>query len=261
MLRGAEQQDIAVLKAARTALEQLVTLARAERALAPAPDELAALLHDLDVFVGTRPGPGLVTVAEPLALRARRVRILFACGLQEGVFPAAPRTEPFFGDVEREQIAEASGLRLRRRDDLGAERYLFYAAVSRPEERLYLSWHEAGDDGDLRVRSFFVSDVCDLFGPELEAGKRTRSLGEVGFVARQNASATAWLPMDNGTPAWPPITLTTGSRAQAQAAWRRGGPGCGSVIRRPGRRPAAARRTARSGTCRPPRRRASPGRW
>ena len=182
VLRGPEQQDVAVLKAARSALEQLVTLARADRALAPPADELAALLGDLEVFVGTRPGPGLVTVAEPLALRARRVRVLFACGLQEGVFPAAPRTEPFFGDVEREQIAEASGLRLRRRDDLGAERYLFYAAVSRPEERLYLSWHEAGDDGDQRVRSFFVSDVCDLFGPELEAGRRTRSLGEVGWA-------------------------------------------------------------------------------
>ena len=181
VLRGSEQQDAAVLKAGRKALEQLAALARADRGLAPEADELAALLHDLDVFVGTPPGPGLVTVAEPLALRARRVRILFACGLQEGVFPAAPRTEPFFGDLEREQIAEASGLRLRRRDDLGAERYLFYAAVSRPEERLYLSWHEAGDDGDLRVRSFFVSDVCDLFGAELEANKRSRSLGEVGW--------------------------------------------------------------------------------
>ncbi|MBW3608988.1 MAG: PD-(D/E)XK nuclease family protein, partial [Actinobacteria bacterium] len=181
VLRGAEQQDVAVLRAGRMALEQIVALARADRSLAPPADALAALLHDLDVFVGTHPGPGRVTVAEPLALRARRVRILFACGLQEGVFPAAPRTEPFFGDVEREQIAEASGLRLRRRDDLGAERYLFYSAVSRPEERLYLSWHEAGDDGDLRVRSFFVSDVCDLFSPRLEANRRIRSLGAVGW--------------------------------------------------------------------------------
>jgi RecB family exonuclease len=110
------------------------------------------------------------------------VRALFACGLQEGVFPAPPHPEPFFGDAERDEIAAASGLRLRRRDDeLGAERYLFYATVSRPEDRLYLSWHEAGDDGEPAVRSFFVSDVCDLFGPELEARARTRALGEVGW--------------------------------------------------------------------------------
>lgn len=181
VLEGPAAQDVAVLRAGRAALEQLATLARADRALAPEPDELAALLHDLDVFVGTRPGPGVVTVAEPLSLRARRVRILFACGLQEGIFPAAPRTEPFFADTEREQIAVASGLRLRRRDELGAERYLFYATVSRPEERLYLAWHEAGDDGEQAVRSFFVSDVCDLFGPELAARWRSRSLGEVGW--------------------------------------------------------------------------------
>jgi ATP-dependent helicase/DNAse subunit B len=181
VLSGAEAQDVAVLKAGRRALEQLATLARADRALAPEPDELAALLHDLDVFVGSRPGPGLVTVAEPLSLRARRVRILFACGLQEGIFPASPRTEPFFADTEREQIAAASGLRLRRRDELGAERYLFYATVSRPEERLYLSWHEAGDDGEPAVRSFFVADVCDLFGPQLEQNRRMRSLGQVGW--------------------------------------------------------------------------------
>lgn len=181
VLSGAEAQDVAVLRAGRTALDQLATLARADRALAAEPDELAALLHDLDVFVGTRPGPGLITIAEPLSLRARRVRILFACGLQEGVFPAAPGTEPFFADTEREQIAAASGLRLRRRDELGAERYLFYATVSRPEERLYLSWHEAGDDGEQAVRSFFVSDVCDLFGPELREGMRTRTLGQVGW--------------------------------------------------------------------------------
>lgn len=181
VLAGAEAQDVAILRAGRGALEQIATLARADRALAPEPDELAALLHDLEVFVGTRPGPGLVTVAEPLTLRARRVRILFACGLQEGVFPAAPRAEPFFADTEREQIAAASGLHLRRRDELSDERYLFYATISRPEERLYLSWHEAGDDGEQAVRSFFVSDVCDLFGPELEARRRIRSLGAVGW--------------------------------------------------------------------------------
>jgi ATP-dependent helicase/DNAse subunit B len=181
VLTGPEAHDVAVLRAGRGALDQLAALARAERALAAEPTELAALLHDLDVFVGTRAGPGLVTVAEPLSLRARRVRILFACGLQEGVFPASPRTEPFFADTEREQIAAASGLQLRRRDELGAERYLFYATVSRPEERLYLSWHEAGDDGEQAVRSFFVSDVCDLFGPELQQRRRTRTLGQVGW--------------------------------------------------------------------------------
>jgi ATP-dependent helicase/DNAse subunit B len=184
VLTGPAAQDAAVLRAGRRALDQLAAIvAAADGALAPAPDELAALLDELEVPTGARPAPGLVTVTDPLSLRARRVRALFACGLQECVFPAAPRAEPFFGDAEREAIAAASGLRLRRRDDLGAERYLFYATVSRPEERLYLSWHEAGDDGEQAVPSFFISDVCDLFGSALAERRRMRTLGEVGWRA------------------------------------------------------------------------------
>jgi len=181
VLTGPAAQDGAVLAAGRDALDQLAALAAGDAALAPVPSELAALLHDLEVRSGGRPARGAVTFTDPLSLRARRVRALFACGLQEGVFPRVPQAEPFFGDAEREQIAAASGLALGRRDELGAERYLFYATVSRPEERLYLSWHEADDEGDRAVRSFFVSDVCDLFGEELEQRTRTRTLGQVGW--------------------------------------------------------------------------------
>ncbi|MEA2138428.1 MAG: hypothetical protein QOG56_1578, partial [Solirubrobacteraceae bacterium] len=182
VLTGPAAQDADVLVAGRRALDELAAVVALDRSLAPDPEQLAVLLEQLEVRGGTRPAHGRVTVTEPLALRARRVRALFACGLQEGVFPKVPGPEPFFGDAEREQIAIASGLRLRRRDDLGAERYLFYATVSRPEERLYLSWHEAGDDGEQAVPSFFISDVRDLFGPGLSRRKRMRTLGEVGWA-------------------------------------------------------------------------------
>jgi ATP-dependent helicase/DNAse subunit B len=185
VLTGPAAQDADVFVAGRSALEELRVIAELDRSLAPTPAQLAALLDGLEVAAGggARPAPGRVTVADPLALRARRVRALFACGLQEGVFPQVPGAEPFFGDAEREQIAVASGLRLRRRDDLGAERFLFYATVSRPEERLYLCWHEAGDDGEQAVASFFISDVCDLFGAQLWERRRMRTLGEVGWPA------------------------------------------------------------------------------
>lgn len=180
VLTGPAAQDAEVLCVGRRALDELVRLNDVDRSLAPSPAQLAALLEELEVREQTAPATGCVTISSPLALRARRVRALFACGLQEGIFPATPGAEPFFADAERGAIEAASGLRLRRRDDLGAERYLFYATVSRPEERLYLCWHEAGDDGEQAVASFFVSDVCDLFGPELWERRRMRTLGQVG---------------------------------------------------------------------------------
>ncbi len=146
---------------------------------------------------------GLVTVADPLRLRARRVRLLLLGRLQEGIFPAAGAADPFLGDNERLAINEAGGLRLRLHEDrLDAERWLLYSAVSRPTERLTLSWHRGDDDGEPRVRSLFVDDVLECFAPALAEREVDRRLGEAGLGslgggARQRrlaAAAAALLP-------------------------------------------------------------------
>jgi ATP-dependent helicase/DNAse subunit B len=183
LLDAHERVDARVLAALRRALDELRELAAADRSLAPAPAELVATLAEVEVVVGERPGPGRVAVVDPLAIRARRVRALFLCRLQEGTFPPPPRPEPFFGDEERREIAVATGLVLpRARDALGAERYLFYATVSRPTDLLCLSWHTADDDGGSAVPSFFVADVTDLFEPDLYERRERRELGEVGWA-------------------------------------------------------------------------------
>jgi ATP-dependent helicase/DNAse subunit B len=121
-----------------------------------------------------------VAILDPLALRARRVRGLFLCGLQEGVFPAPARPEPLLSEEERSRLAELSGLLLSPRgDQLDAERHLFYAAISRPEELLALSWHVADDDAQPASRSLFVEDLCDLLGEDLLDRRRRRALGAV----------------------------------------------------------------------------------
>ncbi|HEX3910696.1 MAG TPA: PD-(D/E)XK nuclease family protein [Solirubrobacteraceae bacterium] len=203
---GAEQLDEAgALAAARRALGELRELARIARAGAPesAPEsarpadrlpralvpstaaELAEVLQRLDFLSGEGPAPGAVAVLDPLALRARRVRALFVCGLQEGVFPARPRPQPLLAEEQRRRLAEVSGLRLSDQDEgtqegqLAAERYLLYAAVSRPQEQLVLSWHSADDDGRSTPRSLFVDDVCDLFDADLLADRARRPLGAV----------------------------------------------------------------------------------
>jgi ATP-dependent helicase/DNAse subunit B len=130
------------------------------------------------VFTGRRPTEGAVAVLDPLALRARRVRARFVCALQEGVFPARARPQPLLAEEERRRLAETSGLLLGEQEDpLAAERYLLYAAVSRPEELLVLSWHVADDDGEPTARSLFVDDVCDLFEEALGEERLRRPLG------------------------------------------------------------------------------------
>src|SRR4029077_9405727 len=140
-----ELEEARSLAAWERALGELRELARSAHELAP-KDAFALddALQGLERFRGARPSPHLVAVLDPLALRARRVRAMFLCRLQEGVFPSAGTPQPVLSEEEGRQLAQRTGLLLGEpRDALAAERYLLYAAASRPEELLVLSWHAA----------------------------------------------------------------------------------------------------------------------
>jgi ATP-dependent helicase/DNAse subunit B len=203
---GADERDEAgALAAGRRALGELRELARIAPELAPATAGALARSLELVELTGDGAGrraadgsgggdapSGSVAVLDPLALRARRVRALFVCGLQEGVFPARARPQPFLAEEERRRLAEVSGLRLDEQEDvLAAERYLLYAAVSRPQERLFLSWHVADDEGEAMSRSLFVDDVCDLFAGSLSALRARRPLGAVDGLPAEGSSQGA----------------------------------------------------------------------
>ena len=197
VLEADELDEARALAAGRRALGELRELVRLAPELAPSDAaELAKRLEGVKLVCGEPPSPGTVAVLDPLALRARRVRALFVCGLQEGVFPAPVRAQPVLAEEERRRLAETTGLStapggggaldLRSsgagyEDALAAERYLLYAATSRPEELLALSWHAASDDGVPVARSPFVDDVCDLFEESLSEHRARRPLGDVGW--------------------------------------------------------------------------------
>jgi ATP-dependent helicase/DNAse subunit B len=134
--------------------------------------------------------PAGVLLADPLAIRARRFRAVFVCGLQDGEFPRRPRGEPFLSDDDRRALAVATGLRLPLHEDvLDRERSLFYAAVSRPQDVLFLSWRSSDEEGDPQAASAFLEDVRALFTDDLWDERGTRLLADV-----------TWAPRDAPTP-------------------------------------------------------------
>ncbi len=180
-----ELDEALALAGARRALEELGEIGRSVPDLAPMPSELVEVLERLELPASAhaaRPQEGRVAVVDPLSLRARRVRMVFACGLQEGVFPAPAMPHPLLGEEHRRGLAVASGLILRGAPDaLAAERYLLYALSSRPRERLTLSWHSADEDGTPLARSLFVDDVCDLFSRTLTDRTVRRVAGDASW--------------------------------------------------------------------------------
>jgi RecB family exonuclease len=114
--------------------------------------------------------------------------VVVVCGLQDGAFPRRSSPEPFLDDADRRALARASGIVLPLREDaasLGHERFLFYAAVSRAEEVLFLSFRASDEEGEPEPRSPFVDDVADLFTEDLWAGRGRRLLAEVTWPPAQ----------------------------------------------------------------------------
>jgi ATP-dependent helicase/DNAse subunit B len=173
-----EAADARAAAALREAAAELRSLAADEPGLAGSPAELLEALADVPV---REPAvEGAVLIADPLAIRARRFRAVFVCGLQEGVFPRHPEPEPFLDDTARISLARASGIVLPRHEDvLPRERYLLYAAVSRPEEVLFLSFRSSDEEGDPVQPSAFVDDVRALYTDELWERRGRRLLAEV----------------------------------------------------------------------------------
>jgi superfamily I DNA/RNA helicase/RecB family exonuclease len=173
-----EAADARAAAALRGAAEELRGLAAADPALVGGPAEVLEALTAVQVREPAVPGG--VLVADPLAIRARRFRAVLVCGLQEGAFPRHPLPEPFVDDGARAALARSSGLVLPRHEDvLARERYLFYAAVSRPEEVLFLSFRSADEEGDPLQPSAFLDDVRALFTDELWQRRGRRLLSEV----------------------------------------------------------------------------------
>ena len=186
VLRGSELDDARVFEAIRSALKEVAIVAK--------PDLFALhdLLGEIEVRTGDAPDPERVQIASPETIRARRFEAVFACGLQEGEWPAPAGADPFLSDDDRREIASAGGLALPLREDqLDRERYLFYATISRAERRLYLSWRISDEDGNPEARSFFVEDVRDVFGDALPQ-PRFRDLAAVTWAREEAPTEAEW---------------------------------------------------------------------
>ncbi|HEY1688618.1 MAG TPA: PD-(D/E)XK nuclease family protein [Solirubrobacteraceae bacterium] len=174
-----EAEQALSLQAGLAALAELRELALCDERLLGGAEGLIETLSALSLPRRETPEHA-VAVLDPFALRARRVRALFLCGLQEGVFPALAGPEQL---LAAERLRETAGLVRARpsghEQTLAVERYLLYATLSRPEERLFLSWHACDDDGSSTPPSLFIDDVRDLCEQRLWQERERRGLGEV----------------------------------------------------------------------------------
>jgi ATP-dependent helicase/nuclease subunit B len=141
----------------------------AELGLPHSPHDVIAAVSELDVPMWRGPTEGRVRVISPYRARARRVAHMFVCSMQDGDFPRRDTGGPLLSDDAR----RAMGLPGRKKAEV-EDRYLFSVCLSRPKERLWLSWRSADDEGGATSRSPYMDEVRELLAPTLPADLEER---------------------------------------------------------------------------------------
>jgi ATP-dependent helicase/DNAse subunit B len=154
--------------AAAELLEELLAVGALAGCEQPGLEVALEALRSATVPAWRGPASGRIRILSPLRARVARARALFCASLQDGEFPSAGPPDPLLSEERRRQLGNPD---LRRVEQPEQERYLFHACVSRPTERLYLSWQSSDEDGAALARSPFVDEVLDLIAPDSAAAE------------------------------------------------------------------------------------------
>ncbi len=110
------------------------------------------------------PGIDQVQVGDIRRSRISGIRVLFFVGLNDGWVPASAKEGGILSDTERELLLDHGAvLAPSERENSYIQRFYLYQNLTKPSEKLCLSWCASGGDGTAMRPSYLVSVLSRLF--------------------------------------------------------------------------------------------------
>ncbi|MCD7885124.1 MAG: exodeoxyribonuclease V subunit gamma, partial [Lachnospiraceae bacterium] len=110
------------------------------------------------------PGIDQVQVGDIRRSRLSHIKVLFFLGLNDGWVPARGDGGGIISDTEREILQNAgASLAPSARENSYIQRFYLYQNLTKPQERLYLSWCLSSGDGTSMRPSYLVATIQRLF--------------------------------------------------------------------------------------------------
>ncbi len=133
-------------------------------------------LVDLDLYSLHERDKNRVQIYDVSLARQKEYKVVFIAGLLEKVFPVQIQEDPLLSDWERRLVngglADPLGERLPRQQ---IERLLFYLAITRASEKIFLSYPHLDIEGKESLPSFYLDEVQNLFVKKIKLIKQTLS--------------------------------------------------------------------------------------
>ncbi len=113
------------------------------------------------------PGEDQVMVGDIERTRLKKIRVLFFVGINEGVIPKPVSAKGILSEIDREILQRSDAqLAPTAREEMYRQRFYLYFAMTKPSDRLFLSYSRADRDGTARMPAYLIGVIGKLF-PEL----------------------------------------------------------------------------------------------
>ncbi len=142
-------------------------LGEEEMELAELRKIMDAGLEELELGV-IPPGPDQVVIGDVERTRLNQMKVLFLLGVNEGIIPKPEKGGGILSDGDREELEGGEFLLAPgARKNTGLEQFYLYLCLTRPSERLYLTFSSVDTDGKA-IRSSYLIGRLKLLFPKLK---------------------------------------------------------------------------------------------
>lgn len=110
------------------------------------------------------PNSDQVLVGDMERTRLKDIKVLFFVGVNDGKIPREDAAGKILSDLNREDLKDSTvTLAPTYRENLYTQRFYLYLNMTKPSDKLYLSYSRADDGGEPMTQSFLIGAVQKLF--------------------------------------------------------------------------------------------------
>ena len=110
------------------------------------------------------PGNDQVLVGDIERTRLKHIKVLFLVGINEGIIPKPVSKAGILSEADREYLKQHSvELAPDAREEMYRQRFYLYLNLTKPSDRLYLSYCKSDAKGSALLPSYLIGMICAMF--------------------------------------------------------------------------------------------------
>ncbi len=128
------------------------------------------------------PGVDEIVIGDTERTRLKDIKALFFLGVNEGVIPKAMQSGGILSDLERELLIKNDiELAPTKRQQAFQEQFYIYLNMTKPKDRLYVTFHKVNEEGKSTNPSFLIGKFGQLF-PLIKIREEDENNGDIDHV-------------------------------------------------------------------------------